>query len=267
MDVLEPLERVRDALAVIVAGEAADLSAAGRGRRPLEEIRRLVARLGASRPGARGAAGDGHGRAGPRPRRGRASPRPRAGMSRRRLARVARPRPRRAARSPAAALDDGRRAAAAVARAVPRSHAACRDRSRRPARCRPLAPSARVAIAPGRARRAAPRPGARGTCCGRDRLAAAWAAVQGDHGAAEADLHLVGVYGPLPLGAVDGRRARARRPRCGVVARPAAARAGSATWPSRATSSRGASCAATSRTRTGDVPAASSASVPRVAAR
>ncbi|MGE0028173.1 MAG: hypothetical protein AB7O78_04500 [Thermoleophilia bacterium] len=37
---------------------------------------------------------------------------------------------------------------------------------------------------------------------GRDRLAAAWEAVQRDHGDGTADLRLAGVYGPLPLGAV-----------------------------------------------------------------
>jgi len=37
---------------------------------------------------------------------------------------------------------------------------------------------------------------------GRDRLGAAWEAVQRDHGAGLADLRLAGVYGPLPLGAV-----------------------------------------------------------------
>lgn len=37
---------------------------------------------------------------------------------------------------------------------------------------------------------------------GRDRLAAAWEAVQRDHGGGLADLRLAGVYGPLPLGAV-----------------------------------------------------------------
>jgi hypothetical protein len=37
---------------------------------------------------------------------------------------------------------------------------------------------------------------------GRDRLAAAWEAVQRDHGDGIADLRLAGVYGPLPLGAV-----------------------------------------------------------------
>lgn len=36
----------------------------------------------------------------------------------------------------------------------------------------------------------------------RVRLAAAWAAVQRDHGGPGADLRLVGVYGPLPLAAV-----------------------------------------------------------------
>jgi len=38
---------------------------------------------------------------------------------------------------------------------------------------------------------------------GRERLAAAWQAVQRDHGAGGADLRLAGVYGPLPLGAVS----------------------------------------------------------------
>jgi hypothetical protein len=37
---------------------------------------------------------------------------------------------------------------------------------------------------------------------GRERLGAAWEAVQRDHGGALADLRLAGVYGPLPLGAV-----------------------------------------------------------------
>jgi hypothetical protein len=37
---------------------------------------------------------------------------------------------------------------------------------------------------------------------GRERLAAAWEAVQRDHGGGLADLRLLGVYGPLPLGAV-----------------------------------------------------------------
>jgi hypothetical protein len=37
---------------------------------------------------------------------------------------------------------------------------------------------------------------------GRERLAAAWEAVQRDHGGGLADLRLAGVYGPLPLGAV-----------------------------------------------------------------
>lgn len=40
----------------------------------------------------------------------------------------------------------------------------------------------------------------------RERLAAAWAGVQGAHRAAQADLHLVGVYGPVPLGAVEAVR-------------------------------------------------------------
>ncbi|HMN99458.1 MAG TPA: hypothetical protein PKD59_08600 [Miltoncostaeaceae bacterium] len=37
---------------------------------------------------------------------------------------------------------------------------------------------------------------------GRDRLAAAWDAVQRDHGGGPGDLRLAGVYGPLPLDAV-----------------------------------------------------------------
>ncbi len=64
---------------------------------------------------------------------------------------------------------------------------------------------------------------------GRERLAAAWEAVQRDHGGGLADLRLAGVYGPLPRGAVraaalgaDGRLAvvlGGRRPgRTGDVA-------------------------------------------------
>jgi hypothetical protein len=37
---------------------------------------------------------------------------------------------------------------------------------------------------------------------GRERLARAWGAVQRDHGGGLADLRLLGVFGPLPLGAV-----------------------------------------------------------------
>lgn len=40
----------------------------------------------------------------------------------------------------------------------------------------------------------------------RERLAAAWSGVQGAHRAAQAELHLVGVYGPVPLGAVEAVR-------------------------------------------------------------
>lgn len=38
---------------------------------------------------------------------------------------------------------------------------------------------------------------------GRERLSAAWEAVQRDHGGGLADLRLLGVFGPLPLGAVS----------------------------------------------------------------
>ena len=195
MDVLEPIGGVQDALDVIVAGEAAaELRRSG--GPPLAEIRRLVARLGASpvarevaRPAAAAHAAD--------------VPRPRVGAPATHLApavrRAAAPATSAVAVPPPPLAPVPNAAAAAVAPPPPAAGRQAPVTAAR--RCTPVG-----GVRAHRGVPAAARLARRGRTpwhlLGRDRLGAAWEAVQRDHGGGLADLRLAGVYGPLPLGAV-----------------------------------------------------------------
>ena len=178
--------------------------------------------------------------------------------------RAAAPRDARRSRSLPPPLAPVPRAAAAAALGAPVARAGAPAPATAARRCAPSpGPCARRRRPGRRPARAQRRRARRGTCSARDRLAAAWEAVQRDHGGGLADLRLLGVFGPLPLGAVsaaalepDGRlRVTLGRPR---------GPAGRATWRSRATPRRAASCAPTCRTRTRGASAAASANLPHV---